>query len=127
MVNAKEELLNLINSPHLKSKLIIKCAIVSTQYLGESWGMGGSYGWVKNEEEDKSAKLKVGYSEEDYDKFFSDLDFEYDNGFGYQVLYGTIWFEDGTWAERHDYDGSEWWVIRKLPAVPNILIEVREQ
>jgi 8-oxo-dGTP pyrophosphatase MutT (NUDIX family) len=37
------------------------------------------------------------------------LDFEYDAGFGGRVLYGTIWRTDGTWHERDEYDGSEWW------------------
>lgn len=121
MANAKDELLGLIGEKYLR----IKCAIVSTQDIGSNFGVGGNYGWVKSGEEDKTIKLKVGYSEQDYNKFLSDLDFEYDNGYGLQQVYGTIWFEDGTWAERGEYDGSEWWVIRKLPAVPNILIEVK--
>jgi hypothetical protein len=48
------------------------------------------------------------------------LDFEYDNGFGGQELDGTIWYSDGTWSERGEYDGSEWWEHRKCPSLPNV-------
>jgi hypothetical protein len=47
------------------------------------------------------------------------LDFSYDNGFGSQYLHGTIWYEDGTWSERGEYDGSEWWEHRQRPEIPN--------
>lgn len=40
------------------------------------------------------------------------LDFEYDDGYGHQQLYGNIWFSDGTWSEREEYDGSERWEYR---------------
>lgn len=45
----------------------------------------------------------------------SQLDFEYDNGFGSQVLFGYIWYVDGTWSERSEYDGSEWWSYKECP------------
>ena len=47
------------------------------------------------------------------------LDFQYDNGFGYQEVYGTIWYADGTWSERESYDGKEWWVHRVRPELPD--------
>lgn len=65
--------------------------------------------------------LKINYSEIDYLKFLNDLDFLYDNGYGGQELYGTIWYEDGTWSERGEYDGSEWWEYKKCPIIPNKL------
>jgi len=37
------------------------------------------------------------------------LDFDYDSGYGGQELFGYIWYADGTWSERGEYDGSEWW------------------
>jgi hypothetical protein len=37
------------------------------------------------------------------------LDFDYNDGYGSQELDGTIWFSDGTWSEREEYDGSEYW------------------
>lgn len=47
------------------------------------------------------------------------LDFDYDNGYGRQELEGTIWYADGTWSDRGEYDGSEWWAHRKCPSLPN--------
>jgi hypothetical protein len=32
-----------------------------------------------------------------------------------------IWFKDGSWATRGEYDGSEWWEYHKLPQVPTYL------
>ena len=46
------------------------------------------------------------------------LDFDYDSGFGTQELFGTIWFADGSWADRYEYDGSEWWDHHTPPALP---------
>lgn len=46
------------------------------------------------------------------------LDFAYDSGFGSQDLYGTIWFADGSWATRGEYDGSGWWEHHTPPALP---------
>ena len=46
------------------------------------------------------------------------LNFEYSNGFGGQELQGTIWYSDGTWSERAEYDGSEWWEHRERPPLP---------
>jgi len=46
------------------------------------------------------------------------LCFDYDSGFGSQNLYGTIWFADGSWATRGEYDGSEWWDHHTPPAFP---------
>ena len=43
------------------------------------------------------------------------LDFDYDNGYGTQKLFGYIWYTDGTWSERGEYDGSEWWEYKKSP------------
>jgi hypothetical protein len=44
------------------------------------------------------------------------LDFEYDDGYGSQFLFGYIWYTDGTWSEREEYDGSEWWAHKERPA-----------
>ena len=45
------------------------------------------------------------------------LDFTYDNGYGSQKLFGFVLYSDGTWSERDEYDGSEWWEYRKPPTV----------
>ena len=43
------------------------------------------------------------------------LNFEYDEGYGGQNLFGYIWYADGTWSERGEYDGSEWWSHKERP------------
>lgn len=47
------------------------------------------------------------------------LDFDYDDSFGHQELFGTIWYEDGTWSSRRQYDGSEWWEHHTPPPLPD--------
>ena len=47
------------------------------------------------------------------------LDFEYDDGLGGQWLFGHIWYADGTWSDRCEYDGSEWWEHKVCPPIPN--------
>jgi hypothetical protein len=66
--------------------------------------------------------LKVGYTDQDYKDFLEAINFRYDNDYGSQELGGTIWFEDGTYADRGEYDGSEWWEYRKAPEIPEDLV-----
>ena len=104
MTNAREEMLELMEGKE------IKCAEVTT----------GRDRYKK--EEYRTIVLKVGHDEEDYAKFLNDLNFEYYAGFGGQELYGTVWFKDNTWAERGEYDGSEWWEVHSLPDIPKDLL-----
>jgi len=46
------------------------------------------------------------------------LDFDYDMGYGHQELFGTIWYNDGSWSDRGEYDGGEWWQYQKCPPLP---------
>jgi len=46
------------------------------------------------------------------------LNFVYSDGYGHQELYGTIWYTDGTWSDRGEYDGSEWWQHHVCPPLP---------
>ena len=76
------------------------------------------------------AFLTTGYTKEEWDQFLSDIDKEYDDGYGGQELYGTIWYKDGTWSTRGEYDGSEWWDYHSVPEIPknlNRIDKVREQ
>jgi prophage pi3 protein 38-like sequence len=50
--------------------------------------------------------------------FFSTLPeraIDYDSGYGTQEWSGWISFQDGTWLERAEYDGSEWWSYKSCP------------
>jgi hypothetical protein len=97
MVNAKNEFLAVVRDS------AIKCVDISIY------------------SQEKGLILKVGHTEEDYQVFLETLDFEYDAGFGTQELYGVIWFEDGTWMTRWEYDGSEGWEYHTMPEIPNYL------
>jgi len=46
---------------------------------------------------------------------------QYDRGHGLQEIFGTVWFEDSTWATRGEYDGSEWWEVHEIPEIPDHL------
>lgn len=48
------------------------------------------------------------------------LDFNYDDEYGGQNLYGFVLFANGSWLERHEYDGFEWWEYKKAPLKENI-------
>lgn len=77
----------------------------------------GDYDW-----EDRTFFiLKKDYGELDYLNFLSSINFMYDSGYGSQELFGTIWYKDGTWSSRGEYDGSEWWVHNQVPYIPEEL------
>tara|TARA_B110000908_G_C9896522_1_gene289109 strand:+ start:246 stop:542 length:297 start_codon:yes stop_codon:yes gene_type:complete len=87
--NAKEELLN-----HIEGRTVELIRIVHTQGY-----------WMKG-------AVKI---EGSLESVSERLDFEYDDGFGAQYIYGYIWYTDGTWSERREYDGSEWWQHQARP------------
>lgn len=66
----------------------------------------------------KQVILPVGHSEDDFNRFISQLNFNYDSGYGGQSLFGTIWYMDGSWSDRGEYDGSEWWNHQSVPEIP---------
>ena len=49
-------------------------------------------------------------------EFLQYMNFSYDNGYGDPSFRGFVLLEEG-WLERETYDGSEWWVLRKRPAL----------
>lgn len=62
--------------------------------------------------------LQIGYNQDKAREFLDSLDFQYDSGYGGQEIYGTIWYTDGTWSDRGEYDGSEWWQHQVKPEIP---------
>lgn len=97
MVNAKNEFLAVVKDRAVKC---VDISIYSQDLTGKN-----------------HFNIKVGHTEEDYQAFLETLDFEYDAGFGTQELYGIIWFEDGTWMTRWEYDGSEGWEYHTVPEI----------
>ena len=70
---------------------------------------------------DKIVTLKENWSNDEWLAFLEGLRFNYDDGFGSQHLFGVVWFKDGSWLERYEYDGSESWVFKRPPDIPKIL------
>lgn len=94
-MNAKDKIQLLLDTYILE----LRCAVV--QYKG------------------KRVKLCDGYTEEQYAEFMRSLDFEYDNGYDRQLVYGTLWFKTGTWATNHDC--SDLWDYHRWPEIPEYL------
>ena len=65
--------------------------------------------------------LKDDYSTQEFNEFVNALDFEYDDGYGGQRLFGTILFED-SYSDRGEYDGSEWWENHKMPTIEKVVM-----
>ena len=101
-MNAKEEFLNFIE---------LKADVLCAQLTYDN-------GW---NEKASLFNLPTKYTNNEYEAFLKSIDFNYDDGYGTQELYGTIWFCDGSWATRGEYDGSEWWVHNSLPEIPKYL------
>lgn len=101
MANAKEEFLE-----EIKDKKLICARIgLDENHFGDSpdWNI-----------------LKPNYSQEDFDNFCKELDFEYDDGYGSQELFGIILFED-SYSDRYEYDGSEYWNNHKMPTIEEVI------
>lgn len=54
------------------------------------------------------------------------LNINYDSGFGSQELYGCVVFNDDSWLERYEYDGSECWDYKSLKKVIDYINESRK-
>jgi len=106
-MNAKEEFLEKIE----ENSLQVKCAMITFDPPSKS----------DKFVEQLHILLNIGYSSKDFNDFLNKLDFEYDNGIGFQNLYGRVWFTDDTWMDRDECNGAEWWVHRKMPTIPEEL------
>jgi len=91
MINARDELIKHVGDREVELVRIV---------LGRSYG-------------EKPQRVIEG----GLDTVLQNLDFQYENGFGSQELFGYIWYKDGTWSERGEYDGSEWWKHMERPAL----------
>jgi len=103
-MNAMEEMLDLIN---ISAQTGIRCAKIL--FYSDGWSA------------DKTIILKDNYDHKELIKFFEELDFEYSYGPVCWGIYGTVWFLDGTYADREEYDGSECWRIHRTPEIPKEL------
>jgi hypothetical protein len=79
----------------------------------------GSIDWA--EKYRRVARLTESFSDSEYTSFLSQIDYEYDSDYGGQKVFGYIWYTDGYWSEREEFDGSEWWENRSCPEIPKEL------
>lgn len=78
-------------------------------------------GYSYDEDEMREHLLVLNYDQDQLQSFLHIIDYCYDNSYGCQELHGTIWYTDGTWSERGEYDGSEWWEYKEPPSIPDVL------
>lgn len=105
-MNAKEELQEILK-PYTERGLDLVCAEITHQ---SDWG-----------EDTSKIILKLGHTKEQAQAFYNQLNFKYNNGYGTQELYGTVWLTYGVWLSRWEYDGSEGWEVNKCPIIPSHL------
>jgi len=105
MTNLMEETLEHIREVSTKENNRVKCAIINDDHFA-------------SEHRDAEYMLKENYTELEYGTFLHLISRDYDSSYGTQYYHGTIWYDDGTWSERREYDGSEWWSYCKSPAIP---------
>lgn len=97
IINAKQELLDIITSRNLT---ILKIEIAYTPI-----------NWDDNTTITKNITT------------LDDLNFDYDAGYGSQELFGVVYCKNSNnrpvWLTREEYDGSEWWDINTIPEFYN--------
>ena len=99
-MNAKKEFLK-----HIEGKNVICAKFKVDDFLNDS------NNWVI---------LKDKYTKKNFDIFCNKLDFDYNNSYGGQNLFGKILFKD-SFSDRGEYDGSEWWENHKMPTIEEII------
>lgn len=104
MMNAKIEFLNTIQNKDVLCAVIEKKLSIVERLDGD--------------DDLKTFVLRRGFTDSEMSEFLKSIDFEYDNGYGTQELFGFIWYKNGLWNERRDYDGSENWVLKEVPQIP---------
>lgn len=110
-VNAKEEFIRHVTDV---GKRVLCCKIwadtrYSPLYGRDYYTHGGKYG---------PFLLPKYHLPREMEAFVENLDFFYNADYGGQELYGTIWYTDGSWSTRFEYDGSEWWKHHQRPEIP---------
>ncbi len=100
-MNAEEEFLK-----HIQGKTV-KCATIAIVNFPDDFP----------DEARVIANLMPDYTPKDFDAFLASINVKYNDGYGTQELFGTIWYTDGTWSTRWEYDGSEGWERHACPEV----------
>ena len=105
-MNAKAELCSILEN----YGVTIKCAQITADP------------YFNDENTVKPCSLKVGHTIEELMTFLETLNITYDNGYGGQNLFGTVWLTNNDWLTRDEYDGNEWWEYHTIPGIPTSLL-----
>jgi hypothetical protein len=71
----------------------------------------------------KTLKLRQGYTEDEYQDFLSNLEFDNGNAKdGFNYVKGTIWCNETEWYERAEALYGDYWVHCYAPQIPLELI-----
>ena len=121
-MNAAEELLEALSDSHRYINIPKRDVNINASDIKCLW-IGYEECYDKNYDKlyQQTFNLKIGWTEQELQQLWNDLDFEYDEGYGGQELFGIVWFNDGSWLERWEYDGSEGWTYKKTPQIPDNL------
>ena len=74
--------------------------------------------WPYREGKECRLTLKVGHSEADLSSFLQSIDIEA----GIENKGTFIWLEDDHWVSVGEYDGHTFFVLNKMPEIPEELI-----
>ena len=105
-MNAREELMTVLENSKKRGFYLV-CADITYE---------GDY-----DKPNESIQLPLHHTEDELNRFYNLLDFNYNNGYGTQHLYGMVWLTYGAWLERWEYDGSEGWELKTCPMIPDYL------
>ena len=104
MMNAKQEFLEQVNNRGL---------ICAELQLGE-YELDNSSSFL----------LKLNHTKAELQTFLESINFNYDDGYGGQNLFGFIWHTGASWSERFEYDGAENWDFKEIPTIPQYLTQI---
>lgn len=117
-MNASQEIIKAL----AQKKKSLACAVIEIDEDRAEWGTPWFQDPIFPRKGKTILELKIGYSDEEFECFLKKLDFDYDDGFGIQVVFGILWCTDESWFERFSYDGSEHWELKERPEIPKFLI-----
>lgn len=96
------------------------------EYLEETKGKAVIAAYISHGEADWycgqiKANLPLNYNVDDFLSFLSELGRIETRLYESCESPSTIWYDDGSWSERGEYDGSEWWERKTCPEIPEEL------
>ena len=117
IINAKKELSDLISRHNLEI-LSIQCKRIVDEPISST----------DNEPFGNLFRRSSSYHEENINSL-EGFDFDYDNDYGMQILYGTVYCRNKTngfpvWLTRGEYDGSEWWNVNVIPECYHKILKI---